>query len=383
MIGIEGVEKKYIKHDKTAVILGAGFSRSLGVPDYSRVLKTIASPLNKERYNLDETQHLIDLEITKHIKDFLQEVFDCDVEGGDDIPSLEQVFTFIDLSINSEHNLGNKYFAVKLRGLRRFLIYKLFLIIDKSYSREHFVNGLFEFLSDADFVTLNWDIVLEQCLLRNGNQYKYGVDEVPVGIYDNKLVIDDECRNNENTRRIAKVHGSANWAYCNNCRHLFYMKEQKIAKAIQSGIYVEDIKRFYNAGDTDSEQLNALKNAIRHNARSKQCLYCDCSLETHIATFSYNKNFSTHAFDSSWKYAREILEKSERWIFIGYSLPDADFEFIHMLKCIQKQTDFPKEVIVVLKEDVHAEKKYITMFGKNNVSVFNKGIDDFVNKNLS
>jgi NAD-dependent SIR2 family protein deacetylase len=370
--------KKYTRCDNTVVILGAGFSRSLGVPDYATVLKTIASPLDKDDYNLDDFQHKIDIEITKHIRVFLKDVFACDAENGDAIPSLEQVFTFIDLSINTEHNLGNKYFAGKLRGLRRFLIYKLFLIIDKSYHHEPFVNKLFNFLSDSDFITLNWDIVLEQRLIERGKQYQYGVDEVPVRIVSNKLQVDSESRDTGSALKIAKVHGSANWAYCNNCRHLFYMKDRKIAKAIQSGIYVEDIKRFYKAGETDREPLKTLKNDIRHKAKSKNCPVCDCPLDTHIATFSYNKNFRTHVFDASWKYAEAMLEKATRWIFIGYSLPEADYEFLHMLKCVQRQTDLPKEIIVVLKQDANAEKKYKLLFGKEYVSVFNDGLDEFV-----
>lgn len=371
--------KKYTKNEKTAVILGAGFSRSLGVPDYSKVIETIASPLDKNEYNLSKEQQKIDVEITKHIREFLENVFDCDFINGRAIPSLEQVFTFVDLSINSDHNLGKHYYATKLKGLRRFLIYKLFLIIDKTYEPKSFLCDLLNFCSASDFVTLNWDITLENRLLEMGVSFQYGIDEVAVNNSGNELeiVVRENNVAQKHFRKIAKIHGSSNWAYCYNCRKIFFMNYEKMSKTIHSGIYVEDIKRFYAPGTTDDEPIISLKKLIRKSAPNKKCPCCKSPLDSHIATFSYSKNFSTHAFDTSWKIARDILTDADRWLFIGYSLPEADYVFLHLLKCIQKQTDSGKKIIAVLKDDIQAQKKYELLFGKDNVDIHNDGIEDF------
>jgi hypothetical protein len=40
--------------------------------------------------------------------------------------------------------------------------------------------------------------------------------------------------------------------------------------------------------------------------------------------FQFNKSFKTYAFSESWKLAEQILSEADRWLFIGYSMPDAD-----------------------------------------------------------
>ena len=101
-------------NERTAVIVGAGFSRNAGIPAYSEIMKIIAKLLDKNEYGLDDFQKMVDSEITKHIQNFLRDVFDCDT-NFENIPSLEQVFTFMDLSTNTGfstgHNLGKHYYC--------------------------------------------------------------------------------------------------------------------------------------------------------------------------------------------------------------------------------------------------------------------------------
>lgn len=372
-------------HKKSAVIVGAGFSRSLGVPAYAEIMKTIATNLDESEYSLTQLQKEIDREITTHIRKFLLNVFDCDILQNDEIPSLEQVFTFIDLSLKSEHYLGQSYRPEMLKALRRFLTYKLFLIIDKSidYSSHEFISRLFNALEDCDYISLNWDIVLEQCLkMYVHRDFSYGIDEVIVEMSSGRLKLYDNADHNFDSSKIAKVHGSANWAYCGNCHKVFCMKDVKITKIIQSGIYVSDIKLFYDIHETDKDGKQDFKQKLRTEVSKKKCPICSRSLESHIANFSYNKTFSTHAFNDSWELAENILSEAGRWIFIGYSLPDADFIFTHMLKCVQKRTDAPKEIIAIVKEDNSAKAKYLSMFGKRNVHFFNNGLNDFIVNNL-
>jgi len=372
---------------KTAVILGAGFSFSLGVPAYAEVLKSIAKPLDRKKYNLNGFQERIDIEITKHISQFLLDVFDYNVEIDEEenIPSLEQVFTFIDLSTNvgfdTGYSLGFGYMPDKLNSLRRFLTYKLFLIIDKNVdlSSVDFIRSFLKKLSGSNFVSLNWDIVLEKRLIEIGQRFQYGVDEILVKS-DNGIV---EQLNQYpiSETKIAKIHGSSNWAYCGNCHKIFCDMDEKITKNIQTDIFVRDIKNFYESGETDKEPLKSLKQEIRKKAYMKKCSKCEYSLASHIATFSYSKSFRTHAFALSWKLAEDILADAERWIFIGYSIPKADYIFSHMLKCSQKRDKKQKKIIVIQKGD-KAKEDYISLFGKRNIRYFNCGFDNFAKKHL-
>jgi len=379
---------------KTAVILGAGFSFSLGVPAYAEVLKSIAKPLDREKYNLNEFQEKIDIEITKHISQFLLDVFDYNVkiDKEENIPSLEQVFTFIDLSTNvgfdTGYSLGFGYMPDKLNSLRRFLTYKLFLIIDKNVdmSSATFLRNFLEKLSGSNYVSLNWDIVLEKRLIEIGQHFQYGVDEILVesenGIVE-QLVEQLSHYPTPETKltKIAKVHGSSNWAYCGNCHKIFCDMNKKITKNIQTDIFIRDIKNFYESGKSDKGPLKSLKQEIRKKAYMKKCPKCGYSLASHIATFSYSKSFRTHAFALSWKLAEDILADAERWIFIGYSIPKADYIFSHMLKCSQKRDKKPKKIIVIQKGD-KAKEDYISLFGKRNIRYFNCGFDNFATNHL-
>src|SRR5512133_1574205 len=66
------------------------------------------------------------------------------------------------------------------------------------------------------------------------------------------------------------------------------------------------------------------------------CCYCNqVELSTRIATFSYQKALDFPMFQRSWLLAERKLRNSGRWVFIGYSLPAADFEFKHLLKRVE------------------------------------------------
>jgi len=40
-------------------------------------------------------------------------------------------------------------------------------------------------------------------------------------------------------------------------------------------------------------------------------------------------------FERSWLAAEALLNDADEWVFIGYSLPAADYEFKHLLKRVQ------------------------------------------------
>ena len=52
-------------------------------------------------------------------------------------------------------------------------------------------------------------------------------------------------------------------------------------------------------------------------------------------------------FQKSWFAAEELLRGSRRWVFIGYSLPPADYEFKYLLKRIQLSRGPRPEFIII------------------------------------
>jgi hypothetical protein len=52
-------------------------------------------------------------------------------------------------------------------------------------------------------------------------------------------------------------------------------------------------------------------------------------------------------FQKSWFSAENLLREASNWIFIGYSLPAADFEFKYLLKRVQLSRRSPPNFAVV------------------------------------
>jgi hypothetical protein len=67
---------------------------------------------------------------------------------------------------------------------------------------------------------------------------------------------------------------------------------------------------------------------------------------------------------------------------VGYSLPEADFEFRHLLKSAEKAVagNTPKKIRVVLKEDDEAGKRFKRFFGIADEHIHQCGLSGFVRK---
>ena len=347
--------------DSPVFILGAGFSKCAGLPVQAEFSNLIVS---------DDFLSEIDKEITKSIKAFLKDVFGW--SSGNDIPSLEDIFTSIDLSSGTGHHLGAKYKPNKLRALRRMLIYRIFKIIDTKYLRSDAITKLLEhyMVKECSFVVLNWDIVLENHLryIFPDINIDYSTDIVN---WDSNLLV-----NPRQTTYIYKMHGSSNWAYCENCKTLYFQIDSKLPLHKKIGLIKSDF-RLFNTKFTNAffdREIN-----LTHDER--KCKKCNCNLSSHIATFSFKKSFRTNAYPSIWGSAEKKLAYSKHWIFIGYSLPEADFEIKHLLKSAELQMYHKfkhRKIEAVIYKDNNTKAKFEKFFGKDKVTVYNKGLGKYV-----
>lgn len=344
---------------RVAIILGAGFSKNAGLPlqrEFSRMLvgSDFCDP--------------IDRVITGAITEFLLKVFHWQL--GEPLPSLEDLFTMIDLSAGSGHSLGRTFTPKMLRALRRMLIYRCFQIIDSRFAYSPHIDQLLRsYLPDekdvtTHFISLNWDIVLERHLERLG---RFKVDYcIPAQQW---VQLAEEPGD---LVAVAKVHGSSNWVYCDNCHSTFYDLDRKLSLSIKAGLVKADFRLF------DEGFVNqTFDRAVGLGPEERQCRLCSCAVGPNIATFSYRKSFRTHASSSSWLAAEQILDQAARWVFVGYSLPDADYEFKHLLKSCQVKRS-PKKLDVILYDDQVAQLRYEALFGKKNTTVFQKGLEEYV-----
>jgi hypothetical protein len=71
-------------------------------------------------------------------------------------------------------------------------------------------------------------------------------------------------------------------------------------------------------------------------------------LTTRIATFSFLKALDFPMFERSWQSAERLLRNADKCVFIGHSLPSADYEFKHLLKRVQLSRGEPPEFVVII-----------------------------------
>jgi hypothetical protein len=99
---------------------------------------------------------------------------------------------------------------------------------------------------------------------------------------------------------------------------------------------------------------------------------CPCcgaqGLGTRLATFSYRKALECPMFHKSWLSAEHLLRNASTWIFIGYSLPGADYEFKYLLKRTQLARNEALRLIVITGGEPEKAKEtyrnYQRFFGR-------------------
>lgn len=342
------------------VILGAGFSKNSGLPVQSEISRLLFSGVGESGFEQALTQVL---------KEFTENTFGC--AGTGSIPDIEDLFTCMDISTNSGHHLGIGYGPMELRAIRRFLVYRVFSILERSFRNSSAVESLIKALNEAhthvNYVVLNWDTVLEYYLLKQSRSFK--VDYCNGGTM---LESGNTSRGQERTVKLLKLHGSCNWLYCDNCRVLFYDLYNKVPLIRKSGFLDSDFALF--------DSLKEYKDEYAAGPR-ESCILCRNRISAHIATFSYRKSFRTNSFPRIWEEAERLLAGSQRWIFIGYSLPAADYEFKHLLKISELKYRHMKERslemdVVLLHSDAAADR-YRGFFGNRLHRIFNEGVDEY------
>lgn len=349
------------KHDaETAVILGAGFSAESKLPTTRQFADSLLDPAFVGG---------LETVITAALIEFLQQCFRW--RESQPLPTFEDMFTMIDMSAGTGHSLGRSFTPKRLRAIRRMLIYRLFSILDRRFEYSPSIRKILTASVGepnlAHFVVLNWDIVLENhlCDFVADANIDYCVDISPwdgIAFPPKPKVV-----------AVTKIHGSSNWVYCDNCRSLFFEQHGKLALNIRAGLQKADF-RLFDERFTDKQFDDAvgMKSALRN------CRRCQSAVGPHIATFSFRKSFRTQGFTSSWLAAEQILTRAKHWIFLGYSLPDADFEFKNLLKtCQLKWSDkrkYPKEITVVTRQNNGVPARFRAFFGMDVHHVFENGI---------
>ncbi|WP_201729579.1 hypothetical protein [Acidocella sp. C78] len=326
------------------LVVGAGFAKNAGMP--------LANEF---------TERLLDVNMLKEngpsvaqaafLRRFVNETFNGGVDTPDEKwPELEDIFTLVDQSANSGHHLGRLYSAADLRVVRRAMIVRIVHMLQQAYKKQmkrrdadsKLLNALFDGLrlDNTAVLSMNWDMVFERgiALRQQVRHIEYGCHANPIRFQNDQVRKRRSAELGTRTLHLLKPHGSINWLYCDACREVFWLPPNETEKVAQTLFQDRDWRAVF--GPT-------YKGTYPKSVRP-HCPHCRSqSLGTRIATFSYRKalDFPMHA--ATWRTAEEHLKTATHWVFFGYSMPAADFEFKYLLKRVQLTGVIPPDITVI------------------------------------
>lgn len=356
---------------KVALFLGSGFSAASGLPTTRRLSDELIDPRKDNPAFME-----LEVFISRTIGAFWEAVFGW--KPGTRPPSLEDHFTQIDLAANSGHYLGPDYDPKRLRAIRRMTIHRILTRLGSP--RRTFDNivdffGKLRSVFEIAVITTNWDVEAERHLEELG----VGVDD---GL-DPLIDLEDSYVPPTDLVRVLKLHGCINRAYCDCCRTIIGVDVTKAVPSLDLLLRPDDFRLFDEAVaqaliKRQSEERMGLYRALR------RCQFCGVELGVRIGTFSYRKDLNPSAFYSVWDRAQADLQAAQKWLFIGYSLPEADIEIRHLLKFTQlgRPRSAKTSIEVVLRNDIDAGERYQRFFGLSPQQISQEGIEEWVAKRL-
>ncbi|MFZ0890347.1 MAG: hypothetical protein WA005_18050 [Candidatus Binataceae bacterium] len=330
---------------KTVYILGAGFARDAGFPLQAEILpaiSTIEFPLM-----VDAPVYYTDFETAREaVKEFLDHIF-----PGPSVPALEDVFTLLDQTIARRQSCkGYSWDHLdRLRSdLQRAILFLFHRATETYSSRSDDTAEFYRRLAAywlrrrisagkrADpfaIIVINWDCMLEDtiywCLRRTGGLRKADVDYCcytkPLHSADPHTPSLLQKASGIYNLKVVKLHGSTNWLICANCEGLF-------------------------------TALGGEHSVWEEYAMPRACPICmpkdkkwSASTEEILGSFfvspTFVKVFDNPHINTAWHNAYMELAEAAKVVFVGYSLPTADY---HIRTLLRRAVRSDAEIVVVL-----------------------------------
>lgn len=367
---------------KTVYVLGAGFSIPGGGPPQSEIISEIwrlsddgDTGAHKESFRKFLRDNLNVDERRVVLEDIYTPIDRCLADGlalkgisKADLLSLRNKIDYlISLAIQSRFRRGPVFDTEYVPTLAKHLVTKAAIradkavgIRDKKEAKEY---------DPFSIISLNWDILLDNDL-NNALRARDGEvtdDYGPFGVVDYCCYI-SSLRNDDRRIRtglwtlgcrgynikLLKLHGSMNWLQCPNCQQLFIGFDEK--------------------------------HNIVNYTDPKPCRHCrdqghESFLRGSLVMPTFLKDLSNFQVKLIWQNAGVELMEARRLVFVGYSLPSADFEFRQLLsRMVHKDTKIEAFLWKHAATFPAEEKRYKDFFSRHDVRVFGGGAAEFVEK---
>ncbi|MFC4163891.1 hypothetical protein ACFOWU_09510 [Epilithonimonas zeae] len=377
---------------KTVYFLGAGFSADAGGPIQNQIIQFILDE--------DFTIKFIDREDILQAKEefilFIKDTLQIDKKLWDSI-ALEDIFTPIDRSLSNGKSFKN--FDVKELSNKREKFHLLMGAaikygVDYRKKNSEYIDNFAVYINkiakerlidqkdQIAIITTNWDIILDNSLNELVKEYSQQEEQKK----SKKLAVVDYCcyissldkhddlikpgllalgRDGYNIKYL-KLHGSMNWLHCPSCQRMYVKFGEKTMLSPPPPC---------NHCFTNMK-IPKTDNAIK--------------LKSNLLLPTFLKDLSNIQIQLVWQNAGIELSEASKVVFIGYSLPQADFEIRQLLsRCIPNHAEV--EVLCYPKDSNGNEKSefdkakdikwYKTFFGKrikSDDNIIFKTVPDYV-----
>lgn len=365
-----------IKNNKTVYVLGAGFSVEAGAPIQAKIIQHAfeiharkPNSFNKEKFNT----------FTK----FISEQLNISEENFATV-DLEDIFTPLDrcLAESSQFrgiNLGN---IMKVRESVFYVVGKTIqIILNNTHNTKDYIdqfanhltkkssiraNTLYRAIDPVSVISTNWDILLDNSIynaLRSNDEYN-GVVDYCCYISSKDETDDTVVPGLEKLGqggfnvKLLKLHGSLNWLQCPRCARLY-------AKFFE--------KQSMSSFETSSSCRHCDRNFPEESGKHE--------LAPNLIMPTYLKDLSNPQYRIIWQNAGIELSEADEIVFIGYSLPYADFEMRQLLSRMTRKTAKIHVVDKPAKKDIAKLKTHWTkFFGNREITFSFDGAKAFVKK---
>jgi hypothetical protein len=335
--------------DTTVIVFGAGATKDCGGPLTNEILHdALASDPT-----LIQQQDAIAL-----LRQFFDDRFlpTGQRKRPKDYPALPLLLSLLDTAIDRKEPLGFEWPAEKLAQVRQAIEAAVFAVLDfRSPQAE--TNSYLRLLdlaypvsqSEATVISLNYDLILDLAMFHLCNQRK--LESVPSYGCDIKT---EGYQSKERWGLLLKIHGSVNWMYCSQCHRL------EIGWSSRSG----SPRRIGHL------LFGSLDDQYRHSA---ECPECKTRLRPILITPTHRKDYRNPHLSRIWYEAERALQRANRIIFVGYSLPDDDVEVTYLLKrgLSLGNPVAPQQITVIEKDDLRRSlddhpvgQRYRALFGE-------------------
>lgn len=316
---------------KPVYILGAGASKMIGGP----LLPDFLSTARELRYspNFLENEGKI---VTEKLSKAFDEVFQYQGELlktkailGSDLDDLENLFSMLDMDLQVAkvnpvlNETTKKTGEQELSEIRESFLALVIKTLKNSITVTHQMwfhyQSLIKKLAqpvNTSFITFNYDLAIETALKNKSPQnepiYKvnYGTTQYPNLTYDERLVL--------------KLHGSANWVFCQDCETLTIFPD-----------YANPL------------EFTARKETL-HDITT--CTSIDRFINLLIPP-TWNKSSYTEKLTNVWANSIREISQATHLFIIGYSFPRTDVFFDQLLSLALRDSKNLKEVVVINPEE--------------------------------